>query len=239
MHGFSWRRSCDCRGVSLHGRRVHLHRLRRPGRFRNRLRPRGPFPRHRHRRLGIGIHRLRLGRGRRRLRHRLRPVRHRLLHRLRGRRALAVTFGSHNVVSRIRGRLGPRRKRLLHRQGRLGTAGVGCLRFSCFRGLCRLRGFYRLPRHCRLGGPGRLSGIRPFIVGYRRLRGRADGFLFGSGSLRWHTRRHLRFGQVGQQRFHVAGHVRRISRVRRERFFFVHGAQSKSVYLRCTWLEKG
>jgi hypothetical protein len=220
MHGFSSRRSCDCRRLS-----VHLHRLRRPGRLRNRLRPGGRFPRHRHRGLGIGIDQLRLDGRRGRFRHGLCPVGRRLLHRLRRCRPLAVAFGSRTVLARLWDCLGPRRQRLLHRQRGLGLVGVGgfrrrrCRRLGSFLGLVRGRGLGDLLRN------------------YTLLRGGADGVLRGRGRLRGHGCRHFGFGQIGQQRFHVAGKVRRVSRVRRERFFLVHGAQSKSVYLRGTELE--
>jgi hypothetical protein len=220
MRGCNWgRRCCRCR-LGLDGRCLQLHGFRRPGRFRKRLRPGGRFPRHRHRGLGIRIDRHRVDGGRGRFRHRLRPVRRRLLHRLRGRRPLAVTLGSHIVFPGLRSGLCPCRQRLLHRQRRLGLVGVGGFRLCRFGGLCCLRWL------CCLGGLGRLSGIRRFLVGYGRLRCRADRVLRGRGSHRWDGRRHLGFGQIGQQRFNVAGNVRRVNSVRRERFFLVHGAQS-------------
>jgi hypothetical protein len=227
MHGFSWLlwgpRAGGAGGfwrLSL-----HLHRLRRPGRFWDRLRPGGSFPRHRPSGFGIGIDRLRLDSRRGRFRHGLRPVGSRLLHPLRRRRPLAVAFGSRTVLAGLWDRLGPSRQRLLHGQGRLGLVGVGGFRG---RRCGRLGSFLGLVRRRRLGD---------FGLDCRLVRRGADSVLRGRGRHRRHGRSHFGFGQIGQQRFHVAGKVRRVSRVRRERFFLVHGAQSKSVYLRGAELE--
>jgi hypothetical protein len=212
MRRCRWRRGCYCRGLGTGRRFLNRRRLRGPGRFRDRLRPCGRFSCHRHRGLGIGIHRLRLGGRRRRLRHCLRPVRRRLLHRPRSRRSLAVAFCSHYVFARIRDRLGEGRHRFLHRQRRLGLVGVGRFRLCRFRGLRCLRGL-RCPRGlrclCGLGwlrglrrlrrlgclrGLGRLSGIRSFVFGYRWLRRPAYRVLRRCGRHRRHRRRDFGFG---------------------------------------------
>jgi len=231
MRGCGRRRVCYCWRLGL-DRRFHiLLRLGRPGRLRDCLRPCGRFPCHRHRGLGIGIHGLHLSRRRCRFRHRLRPVWHWLLHRLRGRRPLPVAFGSGSLLARGWNCLGPCRRRLLHRQGRLGQVGVGCLRFRCCRGLGRVHGLCRRRGLGRLPGLGWLSGIGRILVGYRRFRGCVGGVLGRRGILGGHARLHLGFGQIRQQRFDVAGYVRRVNGVRRERFFLVHRpSPSQSIF---------
>ena len=125
-------------------------------------------------------------------------------------------------------RLRPFRRRFLHRQrggGSIAAAFVGDLGFAGHRGRVCPRRRRLLHRERRLG----LS--RLLATGVRRLGHGLDG-RSGHG---WRRGRHLRFGQIGQQRLHIVGCLRRVARFGGLGILIVHGDRSQSIFGAPSW----